>query len=393
MEPLASIDIDLDAIRHNVRETRRLIGTETRLYGVVKGDAYGVGVSAAADTLAMAGVDGFAAGDAHDALAIRIRQPDVPVLVYGTYEPREIPTLARAGIIPTLFSLECVEAAMAAGGPVSVFLEVDCGFGRLGLPEAQVQDALRRLSGHATVTLVGLYTHLGQVEDPTAIARQSDQFARIARLAKSMGFAGIETMVASSRVVISYPDLRLDAVNPGRLLYGLLESPWREQVNARAVFTAVRSRLIQIKDLVPGARLGYSNLDDEGRGVIRAGVAAIGFAGGLPRSMGGAPVLVRGQRTKVLGLASMEHLLIDLTGIPDVVVGDEIVLVGRQGTEQITGEDLSRAAGLTELELLPRLGRALPRRYLSGGEVQAFHSTDAFVENPSNRNSLNRARV
>ena len=390
IELLASVDIDLDAIRHNIEVTRGLIGARTRLYGVVKGDAYGVGIMAAADTLAEAGVDGFAAGAVHEALAIRARWPRLPVLVYGTYDPGQIPRLARAGIAPTLFSPDCVRAAVACVEPMSVFVEVDCGFGRLGLLEQEVPDALKCLSSSKTIAVRGLYTHLGKVENSDAVAAQADRFARIASLVRSMGFAAVELMVASSRVLLDFPTLKLDAVNPGRLLYGLLEAPWRERVDIRPAFAAVRSRLIQIKDLAPGARLGYGDLDVDGRDVIRAGVAVIGFATGLPRTMAGAPVLVRGRRAKILGLASMEHLLIDLAGIPDAAVGDEVVLVGRQGGGTITGEELSRAVGLTELELLPRLGRALPRRYLRKGEVVTFQTTE---EKTSNRDSLKRARV
>ena len=155
----------------------------------------------------------------------------------------------------------------------------------------------------------------------------------------------------------------------------------------------MRSRLVQIKDLAPGRRLGYGGPEMDGKGVTRAGVAVIGFATGLPRTMAGAPVLVRGRRASVLGLASMEHLVLDLAGIPDAAVGDEVVLIGRQGGGAITGDEFSRAVGLTELELLPRLGRALPRRYLRRGDIVAPQTTDASADKPSNRNSLKRARV
>jgi alanine racemase len=373
METLATIDIDLDALAHNVRIARGLAGG-AKIYGVVKGDAYGIGLRAAAATMASAGVDGFAAGEVVGATMLAARYPRLPVILYGVYEPAVVLPVARAGVMPTLFSRECIEAAAAANTSIRVFIEVDCGFGRLGLLQEDVDEALRVLAGNRLVKLTGVYTHLGAVEDAGQVARQTKQFRRIVKRIRQAGYPDIEAMAASSRVVIGYPEHHLDAVNPGRLLYGLLDAPWRLRVDARPVYAAVRSRLIQIKQLAPGARLGYGGPEIEGRGVVKAGVAAIGFAGGLARGIAGAPVLVRGRRARVLGLASMEHLLIDLEVAPDAAVGDEIVLLGRQDGEAIAGDEFSSSAGLTELELLPRLGRMLPRRYLRDGV--AINSSD-----------------
>ena len=134
--------------------------------------------------------------------------------------------------------------------------------------------------------------------------------------------------------------LKSNAVNPGRFLYGLLESPWRDRVAVRPVFKAVKSRLIQIKHLHDGRRWIWPILENLPSDV-RVGIAAVGFASGLPRSMSGTHVLVRGKRASVIGLASMEHLLINLTGIDDAAVGDEVVLIGKQGNTLITGEAFS----------------------------------------------------
>jgi alanine racemase len=375
----ATITIDLGAIRHNVGVVRRLLGPRTHLYAVVKGDAYGTGIIEAAETLIGAGADALAVGDLREAFLVRRRFPVIPILIYGTYLPRDIADLARAGIWPTLFSPESVRAALQAGEPMSVFLEVDCGFGRLGFTETEVPEALEELSSRPVIQIKGLYTHLGAVEDSEAVSVQMARFRDAGAQARRSGHPDLELMVASSRVIIGYPDLALDAVNPGRLLYGLLEPPWRNLVDTQPAFMAVSTRLIQVKNLLPGRMLGYGGAAAESAGPLRAGVAVLGFAAGLPRTMAGAPVLIRGRRAAVLGLASMEHLLIDLSPVPDAAVGDEVILIGKQGAQEITGLEFSAAVGLTELEALPRLGRGLRRLFLRDG-VPAQARTDLSNE-------------
>ena len=363
----ATITIDLDAIRHNVGVVRGLLSQQTRLYAVVKGDAYGTGIIEAAETIIGAGTDALAVGDLSEAFLVRRQFAEIPILIYGTYLPGDIADLARAGIWPTLFSPESVRAAIQAGEPMSVFLEVDCGFGRLGFTETEVAGILDALSSHSNVHVKGLYTHLGAVEDAQSVEVQMARFREIGAMARRSGYADLELMVASSRVIIGYPDLTLDAVNPGRLLYGLLEPPWRDLVDVRPAFRAVSTRLIQVKNLLPGRMLGYGEAHAETARPLRAGVAVLGFAAGLPRTMAGAPILIRGRRASVLGLASMEHLLIDLSPVPDAAVGDEVILIGKQGMHEITGPEFSSAVGLTELEALPRLGRGLRRVFFRDG--------------------------
>lgn len=363
----ATVTIDLDAIRHNVGVVRGLLGPQTRLYAVVKGDAYGTGIIEAAETLIGAGTDALAVGDLGEAFLVRRRFPAIPILIYGTYLPGNIADLARGRIWPTLFSAESVRAAVEAGEPMSVFLEVDCGFGRLGFTETEVAGVLDHLRSHPDIHVKGLYTHLGAVEDAQSVAVQMARFRETAAQARRSGDPDLELMVASSRVVIGYPDLALDAVNPGRLLYGLLEPPWRDLVDVRPAYRAVSTRLIQVKDLLPGRMLGYGGAHAESAHPVRAGVAVLGFAAGLPRTMAGASVLIRGRRASVLGLASMEHLLIDLSPVPEAAVGDEVILIGRQQAQEITGPEFSSAVGLTELEALPRLGRGLRRVFLRDG--------------------------
>ena len=365
----AFVEIDLDALAHNTRLVRSLIGERTALYAVVKGDAYGIGVEAAVPVLLRAGADAFAAGDFDEAMLVRRLAPATPVLLYGSYLPAQMADIARHGIVLTVYSHDCLEAVEGFGQPdqpVTVSLKVDCGFGRLGLREDEIGPALRRLRGRPGVSVRGLYTHLGAIDDPEALAVQTERFATAKRDAEKAGFGELEYMLASSRVVIDRPDLVSNAINPGRLLYGLLEQPWRAKVPVRPVIRAVKSRLIQVKALEEGRRYGYGTAAAGLAPGTRVGIAAIGFASGVPRGLPGAEVLIAGRRAKVIGLASMEHLLVDVTSIR-AAVGDEVVLLGQQDAAEIDGEAYARMTGLTELEILPRLARGLRRCYVTAG--------------------------
>jgi alanine racemase len=364
----AWIEIDLDNLRHNADLIRKEIGGSSTLYAVVKGDAYGVGIPAVVNALKGCKVDAFAAGDFDEAMEVRKHSPDATVLLYGSYTPDQIRELSTFRIVLTIYSHECVAALRLVDAPLSVMIKVDVGFGRLGFPETEIEDVLRILQGLPHITVRGLYTHIGATDHAPAVSVQAGRFSIAQNCAERLGFTGLEYMVASSRVLLGYPELQSNAVNPGRYLYGLLESPWRDRVAVRQVFKSVRSRLLQIKRLRQGRRYGYDSFMENFPSDVRVGIAAIGFASGLPRKMNGGHVLIRGRRAAVIGLAAMEHLLLNLTDIDDAAVGDEVVLMGNQGNESITGEAFAEQFGLTELELVPRVGRDLRRHYVGASQ-------------------------
>ncbi|MBX3529590.1 MAG: alanine racemase [Rhizobiaceae bacterium] len=350
-------ELDLAALRHNVEAVRRLAGPKTRILAVMKGDAYGFGIEKMAPTLERF-VDGFAVGDVEEARLLRPFAGTRPILLYGSLMPSDLAVLDE-GIIATVHSWPCLEALAGTGRARQVMVKVDCGFGRLGFPETEMPAVLDRIAGMpADVRLWGAYTHLGAVDDAATVALQVQRFESVRAAARQRGMADLVMMVASSRVLVDNPALALDAINPGRILFGAMEEPWASRAAIRPVLRKVAARLIAIKDLPADRRLGYGSIAP-GRGTIRVGIAPIGFAAGLPRNLDGAPLLLRGRRTQVLGLASMEHLLVDLEPAGGEV-GDEVVLVGSQDSETLTIEDMARHTGLTALELSVRLARGVP---------------------------------
>ena len=360
----SKVILDLQALRHNLRLVRARIGPGVRFYAVCKGDAYGCGAAVVARVCAEEGVDALCVGDATDAQQIRAAGVTLPILAYGCSDPGAAQAMAKLGVIVTIFDLPGLRGFGAVGDRVEAFLELDCGFGRLGFTPDQLGPALVELQRHQNIRLRGLYTHLGAVEDAAAVRRQMDLFNGLAGQARAAGHVGLELMAASSRVVAAYPELDLGAVNPGRAIYGLLEGRYTEMLAARPVIRGVESRVIQVKDLASGMRIGYGGFDPKPGQTLRAAVLPIGFGGGFPRLLKDGYVLLHGRRAPIIGLLSMEHTLVDVSAVPEIRHGDTAVLLGAQNGAAITAADLADMTGFEVIDILPRIARSLPRAYV-----------------------------
>jgi alanine racemase len=358
-------EIDLDALAHNVRTIRGMLAPGVRLYAVCKNDAYGCGARETASTMADAGADAFAVSDPEDAGRIRAAGIDAPILLYASTTPDAASQVADLGLIVTVHDFAGLEAFSKVGRPVDVHVEVDCGYGRLGFTPDEWNEAFQRLRAAKNLRVVGLYTHLAAVEDPAAIAPQGKLFAQAAELARQAGFEDLELMMASSRVMVGYPTFNLSAVNPGRMVYGMLEAPWLGKVDIRPVIRAIKCRVLQVKT-IPSDFPFDDKRHRESPGSLKTAVIAFGFKDGLPRQPAGGTVLVRGRRARILGMRATEHTVIDVTDIPGVTAGDEVVVVGSQGEESIDASEAVAFYGMTMIELLPRMTLNTVRIYVGG---------------------------
>lgn len=353
------IEIDAAAIRHNLRLIRRLAGT-ARVYAVCKGDAYGFDAATVACIAAAERIDALACGDPDDARAIRAAGVSLPILLYGVTDARDLPSLASLDVIVTAHDQATLDVCVAHD--LAFSLKLDVGFNRLGFRDEDLGPVLAAAARHDRARVRGVYTHLFDNEVPAAVAAQVKRFHAMAARIEAAGWRGCERMVASSRILIASPELALDAVNPGRLVYGMLEPPWNDRVDARSALAAVKARIISLKRLAAGTVPGYS------ASAIRrdtlVAVIPFGFADGYPRFPAGGTVLVRGRRAPLVGPRHTEHALVDVTDVPGVALGDEVVLLGAQGDEAITIHDIVAATGVPLIELVPRLAHNPRRRLL-----------------------------
>lgn len=363
-------ELDFGALRRNVERTHAMVGPEVRIFFVCKGDGYGFGAAAVARAAAHAGVDGFCAGSPEEVVAIRSTGTTLPVLLFTSTTPDDLLEAARLGAIVTVQSLADMEAVLRASDPIEVFVEVECGLGRFGLHRDQWRTVLQRLRSANNVRVMGLYSHLSTPDDRETSRAQADLFRQAAKDAAEAGHEGLILMLASSRIVLAYPEMTFDAVDPGRLIYGGgLDENWMDIGQLQPLLKAVKSRLIHVQDQPPGTVLGIGyGAPIAIERAMRTAVAPIGFWDGLNHVPPLGEVLVRGRRCPVLGRRPLQHSVIDVTTVADARPGDEVVVMGRQGGEEISVHELARATGTSVIELVPRLARCLPHVYIGQEE-------------------------
>ena len=363
----AWVEIDLDAIRHNVAAAKRL-ARGAKIYAVCKGDGYGGGAAEVALAAVAGGAEALAVGSPADAVALRAHGLSCPILLYASTLPDDAAAVAGLGVTVTIHDFASLDAFAGVGRAVEAFVKVDCGLGRLGFDPADFATAFARIAAAPGIAMTGVYAHLALPEDSASIARQMQVFGVACIEAERAGFTEFERMVASSRVMLGFPELNLTAINPGRFILGMMEPPWSGKADCRPAVRAVKARIIQIKDLPEGV-LSYGGAERRQR-AVRAAVLPIGFGDGFPHLPPCHHVLVCGQPAPVLSRRGIEHTVIDVTGISGAQIGSEAVLLGRQGDAEIGAVELSRALNVPLLELLPRLARCAPQRYTSGDEVR-----------------------
>ena len=362
--------IDLAALERNLKLIRASLPAHIRYVAVVKADAYGHGLHHAAAHLMHAGADLFAVANVMEAAALRELGPGWPILILSPLLPGEEAALIECNAAAALSSAEELErfdaAGAAAGKPVSVHLKIDTGMGRVGVWHEEAPALYARIAAAKNVRLAGVFTHFASPDDDLAFtAEQRRRFLEALRqfpgLDTSALFvhadnsAGIETMPGSSP---------FNAVRIGLLQFGVLPHPnsLLSQVRTEPVFS-FHTRVALVKQLPRGTTVSYGRTHTLRRDTTIA-VLCAGYADGMPRSASNrASVLIHGRRCPVLGRVTMDQTIVDVTDVPGVVCGDEGILVGRQGDQEITLSEFSRSADTIPWETLTSVTKRVPRLY------------------------------
>jgi alanine racemase len=354
MSRAARVVIDAGALRHNLRILRARAGG-ARVCAVVKANAYGHGVDAAARGLAEA--DAFAVASADEALAVRkagLAQP--VVLLEGAFRPADLELAAQHRFEVVVHSPhQLAMLQVYRGGPIRCWLKVDTGMHRLGFPLEEVRAAWGMLkSCAAVVPTPGLMTHLARADEPLAAPTEA-QLAAFAAFADLPG----ERSIANSAGTLAFPAARGDWVRPGIALYGI--APFEGQVGADLGLRpalALHTELIALRDVPAGESVGYLARWTAPR-PTRIGIAALGYGDGFPRhAPNGTRLLVEGVPVALVGRVSMDMLAVDLTDAPRAAVGAEVTAFG----PELPIEHLARAAGTIPYELTCGIAARVARR-------------------------------
>ncbi len=370
-------EIDLDSIRHNAALLKGAVGEQVELMAVVKADGYGHGAVPVARAALAGGASRLAVAMVEEGAALRAAGLDAPILVLGRTPPSQVAEAIGLDLTLTLVTLadgeETAAAAQRLGRRARVHVKVDTGMGRLGFPvtRARVKDEIARLCRLDGLEVEGIYTHFAASEEdhPFTLA----QLERFHDLLGQLRAEGIEFPLrhaANSGAIWNVPEAHLDMVRVGISLYGY-HPAGRAGATGRAA--ALRPALTwktavaQVKEVPAGTSVSYGRTYVT-RGPERLATLPVGYADGYSRALSNrGQVLVGGRRAPVVGRVCMDQIVINVTHVDGVRPGDEVVLIGAQGGEELTADDMAGLLGTISYEVLCAIGKRVPRLYRGGG--------------------------
>jgi alanine racemase len=364
--------IDLAALRSNFAQVRKLVGPRVKICSIIKANAYGHGAVACAQALAKAGSDGFGVATVEEAIELREAEIRGPILVLTAICPEQLDEFLRHDLTPAISDLQTLAAIdkLLFGKRAPVFgfhLKVDTGMGRLGLLHSEIDSWLPELISLRGLHLAGLFSQLAHAEraDDEFTLSQVDHFQNVVERIADAGFPPPLLHLANSAGIIGVPEAHGTMVRPGIMLYGCCPAPeMAREVELKPVL-AWHTRILQIKELPAGASVGYGRTFTAKRN-SRIAALPVGYADGYHRLLSNrGAVLVRGKRAPIAGRISMDLTMIDVTDIAEIAQGDEVVLIGRQGAEQISADEVAGWAETISYEVLTSISARVPRVQLN----------------------------
>jgi alanine racemase len=372
---LCWIEVDLDAIANNVRALQAAASPRYGVTAVVKAQAYGMGAAAVADAAVKAGARGAAVARVIEARRLRAAGFTHPILLLGGIDPDDYAEVVDLKLTPTLTDWPTAqgvaEAARSRGARANVHVKVDTGMTRYGAPPDEAIAIVRGLQSLTNVKLEGFYTHFAAADDPDPFFA-TQQLARFRAICEQLESEGIDLGLkhaANSAGTLRIANAGLDTVRVGIGLAGAYATGWVPRVGDLHAAVALKSRVVRFHTPAVGTSIGYGRTYKVFK-PMRVALVACGYADGLPRACSNrGRVLIRGQRAPLVGTVSMDMAMADVSHLPEVEVGDEVVVLGRQRDEEISLDEFAESAGIIPHELLVRLGSRAPRLYVRSGEV------------------------
>jgi alanine racemase len=375
--------VSLEAIRRNFRAIQDLVRRETSSSGeastradapvgviaVVKANAYGHGAIPVALALEEAGASMVACADIDEGIALRRAGVSGPVLVFGALSVSELGGVFAHNLTPTVSTPAAAraleEAGRARNAVIGCHLKIDTGMNRLGFRHDNLAKTMPDVLGSPHLRIDAVYTHFGTADDPES-GFLDEQRARFERASAALAARGLRTVrrhAANSAAFLRDRRTWYDWIRPGLLLYGIVPPPLAAALPLGPALS-LTSRIVAVKGVRAGEGTGYG-LRWRADGPRTIAIVPAGYADGLDTRLANAGhVLVRGRRLPIVGSVCMDMLMVDVTGL-DVAPGDEVVLIGRQGDDEITAREMADVIGTIPWEVLCRLGARIERRYES----------------------------
>lgn len=365
------VTIDLSALAHNVAQVRRSVSPACEIIAVVKANGYGHGLVEITQALQRLGIARFGVAMLEEGLVLRTAGIQAPILLLGALFPQQITDVIAHNLTPVIheptIAAAFVKQLPATAQPYPMHLKIETGMGRLGLTMAELVTTLSAAEFNGPLRLEGLMTHLADADgdDQSFSKEQLARFNDAVSKVQQAGFTVPLIHAANSSAIVRYPAAHFSAVRPGLMLYGYHTLPPSVGAPGLIPILSLSTTVAQVRTLSPGASVSYNRTFTANR-PMRIAVLPIGYADGFNRLLSNrGAVLVRGQRAPVVGNVCMDMTMVDVTEISGVQVGDQVVVIGRQGALAISATDLADSLGTIPYEVLCAIGPRVPRHYRS----------------------------
>ncbi|MBU4362646.1 alanine racemase [bacterium] len=376
------IEIDLDAIAQNVRNIKKLIGEKKELMAVVKGNGYGHDILEISSLVLKNGATRLAVARLEEGIFLRKAGIAVPILVLGLTLEQQVELLVSYNITPAVCKYETMEKlskfAVKEDKTVKVHIKVDTGMGRIGIFPNHVLNFIKKVKALKNIEIEGIFTHFSVADekDKTYTEVQFKKFIEVLTILEKEGIRIPVKHVGNSATLLDLPHMWLDLVRPGISVYGLYPSREVQKTVKLIPAHTFKTRIVFLKELLAGEYISYGRTytTQQKRTVVAS--LPVGYADGYNRLLSNqGEVLVRGKRFPIIGRVCMDQTMIDVTNLPQVEIGDEVVLWGRQGQEEITVEEIADKIKTINYEVvhMPDKKR-VPKLFIKNGKPYKIKS-------------------
>ncbi|MGH2706598.1 MAG: alanine racemase [Actinomycetota bacterium] len=361
------VEVDLGSVRRNVERVRSMLSPGTRLLAVVKANAYGHGDVPVARAAVAGGADWLGVARPNEGAALRAAGIDVPILLLAEPTPRAVHQVPELGLVPTVYTIRTARAlsdsAITSGRRLAVHVKVDTGMHRYGVPLPEVAGFFDQVTKLPGLEVQGIWSHFACAED-VLNPYTKEQHERFLDVLDELGprANGLMRHLANSAGAITFPEAHLDMVRCGIVVYGIHPSPaLRDRIDLEPALS-FKSRVGYARRLPAGEALSYGQRFQLPRTATVATIPC-GYADGLPRALTNTgEVLIRGRRFRISGAVTMDHFLVD-AGDREIEEGDEVVILGRQGGEEILADEIAQRLGTIPYEVVCAISARVPRVY------------------------------
>lgn len=383
----AYAEVDLDAILHNIRQMEKRISHKTKIMAIIKTDGYGHGAVPIGKELEKLDVIwGYGTATVEEAEILRRNGLKKPVLVLGATFPEQYEAMAAGDIRPTVYSLKQArlmnEAASEMGMNITIHVKIDTGLSRLGFQVSKkTLEELSQIAGMDHIILEGIFTHFAKSDarDKSMALNQVKLFDEMKRMIDDAHIAIPISHCANSAAIIDMPEVNMDIVRAGISLYGMWPSDevQKERIDLQPAFS-LKSRIVFLKDLEKGRTISYG-ATYETKETTRIATIPVGYGDGYPRSLSNCGyVLIHGKKAPICGRICMDQFMADVSHIPEAKEGDAVILIGRDGGDEISMEEMGELSGRFNYEFACDIGKRIPRVYKKDGKV--VETKDYFNE-------------